>query len=301
MKPNQKLKSKNLFKTKETILPKNVIPISIIIIALIGLTIAFSILHSFSQQASAPVYPSISARQAILLDADTGEILYERNASSRAYPASTTKIMTALLTIETVEKLDSDLTQKVKIPAEAVGIEGSSIYLALDEEVTLEDLLYGLILRSGNDASTALACIIGGTQEHFVELMNLRAKEIGCTKTHFSNPSGLFDEEHFTTVTDMALIAQTAMQNETFKKIAAAETWEASRSHDKYNFFYNKNKVVHQYEGGNGIKIGYTKASGRTLVASAQREDKQLICVVMGAPNWFNDAYKLMDYGFSLE
>lgn len=253
------------------------------------------------QVTSVAAYPSISAKQAILMDASTGKIIFERNSCSKAYPASTTKIMTALLTIETVEKLHSDLTQKVKIPPEAVGVEGSSIYLAPEESVSIEDLLYGLMLRSGNDAATALAIIIGGNQDNFVDMMNARAKEIGCTNTHFLNPSGLFDEEHYTTAADMALIAQTAMKNETFKKIVAAETWEASRPPDKYNYFYNKNKVVHQYEGGNGIKIGFTKASGRTLVASAERNKRQLICVVLGAPDWFNDSYKLMDYGFSIK
>ncbi len=291
----------NSIKTKESILPKNIIPLSIIFLAVIGLCIAFFTLYSFTQMTSAAAYPSISAQQAVLLDADTGELLYERNAYSKAYPASTTKIMTALITIETVENLNSDLKQKVKIPAEAVGIEGSSIYLGPQEEVSIEDLLYGLMLRSGNDSATALACIIGGTQEHFVELMNEKAKDLGCTDTNFVNPSGLFDENHYTTAVDMALIAQAAMENETFKTISSAEDWKASRAPDKYNYFYNKNKVVHQYDGGNGIKIGYTKASGRTLVASALRDNKQLICVVLGAPDWFNDSYKLMDYGFSIE
>jgi D-alanyl-D-alanine carboxypeptidase (penicillin-binding protein 5/6) len=242
--------------------------------------------------------PSISARQAILMDGRTGEVIYEKNAKAKAYPASTTKIITALITIERIEELHSDITQKVKIPTTAVGVEGSSIYLAQEESVSLEDLLYGLMLRSGNDAAVALAEIIGGNQEHFVELMNFRANEIGCTDTNFLNPNGLYDDNHYTTVYDMALIAKTAMANETFRRISAAESWEASREPDKYNYFYNKNKVVHQYEGGNGIKIGYTKASGRTLVASAERDGRLLICVVMGAPNWFNDAYILMDYGF---
>jgi len=301
MKLNKRKKSEGSFKLKETILPASALPISIVCAAVIGLLIIFFILHNASEETAAAAYPEISAAQAILMDAETGEILYERNASSKAYPASTTKIMTALLTIETVENLKSDLTQKVKIPAEAVGVEGSSIYLSPEEPVTIEDLLYGLMLRSGNDAAVALSCIIGGTQENFIEQMNAKAKELGCKNTHFLNPSGLFDENHYTTVADMALIAQAAMKSETFKKIAGAETWQAHREPDKYNYFYNKNKVVHQYDGGNGIKIGYTKASGRTLVASAERDGQLLICVVMGAPDWFNDSYKLMDYGFSLK
>ncbi|MBN7773058.1 D-alanyl-D-alanine carboxypeptidase family protein [Clostridium aminobutyricum] len=245
--------------------------------------------------------PSISANQAVLMDGTSGEILYEKNAETKAYPASTTKIMTALLTIERVEELHSDLTQKVKIPADAVGVEGSSIYLAPGEAVSIEDLLYGLMLRSGNDAAVALADIIGGNQEHFAEMMNERAQELGCKGTNFLNPNGLYDDNHYTTAYDMALIAKEAMKNETFRRISAAESWEASREPDKYNYFYNKNKVVHQYEGGNGVKIGYTKASGRTLVASAERDGRLMICVVMGAPDWFNDAYALMNYGFEAD
>lgn len=269
--------------------------------ALAALLLIFVFTYNIVQETAALPVPSISAGQAVLIDAGSGKVLYERNASEKAYPASTTKIMTALITIETAQNLQSPLTQTVKIPPEAVGIEGSSIYLAPDEEVSIEDLLYGLMLRSGNDSATALAWIIGGTQENFIEMMNKRAAEIGCTNTHFLNPSGLYDDNHYTTAMDMALIAKAAMENETFRTISAAKSWEAHRAPDKYNSFYNKNKVVHQYDGGNGIKIGYTKASGRTLVASAQRDGTQLICVVMNAPDWFNDSYKLMDYGFSLK
>lgn len=280
---------------------KNIILPMLLLSAIACFALFLLQLHSYVRETSVMPVPNISANQAVLLDAQTGEILYEKNAQEKAYPASTTKIMTALLTIETVENLKSDITQQVKIPAEAVGVEGSSIYLAPDEKVTIEDLLYGLMLRSGNDSAVALAGIIGGTQDHFVDMMNLRARELGCTNTNFLNPNGLFDENHYTTALDMALISKAAMKNEAFAKISATKEWQAHREPDKYNYFYNKNKVVHQYDGGNGIKIGYTKASGRTLVASAKRNDTQLICVVMGAPDWFNDSYALMDYGFSLK
>lgn len=242
--------------------------------------------------------PTVSAKSAILFNARTGDIIYEKGKDDKAYPASTTKILTALITIETLEKYHSDISQKVKVPKEAVGVEGSSIYLKPNEEITIEDLLYGLMLRSGNDAATALAYIIGGTEENFVDMMNVRASELGCKNTHFTNPSGLFDENHYTTAFDMALISQAAMKNETFRTISAAQNWQSSRTTEDYPFFTNKNKVIFQYEGGNGVKIGYTEKSGRTLVASALRDETQLICVVMNAPDWFNDSYKLMDYGF---
>ena len=227
--------------------------------------------HGDVMWTSAPDF-AISAGQAILVDGDTGRVLYEKAADQRAYPASTTKIMTALLTLEILEKYDSPLDQKVEIPAEAEGVEGSSLYLKAGEKISIEDLLYGMMLVSGNDSAVALSCIIGGTQQHFIEMMNRRADAIGCTGTHFTNPNGLFDEDHYTTARDLANITRTAM----------------------------KNKTVRQFDGGNGVKIGYTKASGRTLAASATRDGKNIICVVMSAPDWFQDAYRLMEYGFDV-
>ena len=241
----------------------------------------------------------ISAGQAILIDGNTGKVLYDKEADEKAYPASTTKIMTALITLETLEKYDSPLNQKVKIPALAEGVEGSSIYLKSGEEISIEDLLYGLMLVSGNDSAVALAEIIGGSQEKFVEMMNDKASKLHCDNTHFANPNGLFDENHYTTVRDMAIIAREAMGNETFRKIVSEKDWKAERPESTYLTFHNKNKTVNEYEGGNGVKIGYTKSSGRTLVASATRGEKTMIAVVMSAPDWFNDAYRLMDFGFS--
>lgn len=250
------------------------------------------------QLTSAVEAPQISAGQAILMDGDTGKVLYEKNADERAYPASTTKIMTALLVLETLEQYDSPIRQKVTIPKEAVGVEGSSLYLKEGEQIRLEDLLYGLMLCSGNDAAVALACITSGDLDLFVEQMNEKAEELHCSNTHFVNPNGLFDENHYTTVQDMAIIAKAAMEHEDFRKIVSAPSWKADREESDYEYFYNKNKTVHQFKGGTGIKIGFTKASGRTLVASSSRNGKDLICVVMSAPNWFNDAYTLMEYGF---
>ncbi|MGN0703056.1 MAG: D-alanyl-D-alanine carboxypeptidase family protein [Lentihominibacter sp.] len=243
----------------------------------------------------------ISAGQAVLIDGNTGKVLYEKAADEKAYPASTTKIMTAMITLETLMKYDSPIDQLIEVPRCAEGVEGSSLYLKAGEKISIEDLLYGLMLVSGNDAAVALAEVIGGSQEEFVEMMNIRAAELGCSGTNFVNPNGLFDENHYTTARDMALIAYHAMKNETFRKIVAAQQWKATSRESTYVTFRNKNKTVFQYEGGNGIKIGYTENSGRTLVASAQRGEKIMICVVMSAPDWFNDAYKLMDQGFRKE
>lgn len=236
--------------------------------------------------------PSISARHAILIDGRTGEVLFEKDADTKAYPASTTKIITALTVLNLCELYDIDIQTEVTVPKEAAGVEGSSIYLKAGEKKTIENLLYGLMLRSGNDAAAALAMCLGGNLDHFVEEMNRIASDLGCTGTSFVNPSGLFDENHYTTARDLARISQKAMENDIFRQIVSVKQWE--------NYF-NKNKTVAQYQGGTGIKIGYTEKSGRTLVASASRGGEELICVVLSDPNWFNDAYALMDYGFTLK
>lgn len=247
-----------------------------------------------------PNAPAISAKTAVVMDIVSGRILYEKNKDEKVYPASTTKIMTALLGIE-----QGQLDEMITVSGAAIGVEGSSIYLKEGEKISMEDLLYGAMLRSGNDAATAIAQVIGQKLKKdsvedpvqiFVEKMNLRAAELGAVHTQFANPTGLHDENHYTTALDMALIGRGAMQNPTFSTIAGAESWMAERQEDRDPYFYNKNKVVHQYEGGTGVKIGYTKATGRTLVASSSREGMQLVCVVMNAPDWFNDAYRLMDY-----
>lgn len=241
----------------------------------------------------------ISAGQAILIDGERGKVLYEKCADEKAYPASTTKIMTALVTLEMLRKHDSPIDQVVEVPSCAQGVEGSSIYLKAGEKISIEDLLYGLMLVSGNDAATALAEIIGGSETDFVRMMNNKAEELGCRGTHFTNPSGLFDEDHYTTARDMAKISFEAMKDPIFRKIVAAENHVSERENSDYTDFYNKNKTIFQYDGGTGIKIGYTTDSGRTLVASSSRGDRSMICVVMSAPDWFNDAYRLMDYGYS--
>ena len=262
-----------------------------------GLLIALKA-NAVRQTAAMPAVPQISAAQAILVETETGEVLFERNADERAYPASTTKIMTALLVLETLERYDSPIDQIVTVPQEAEGVEGSSLYLKAGERISMEDLLYGLMLQSGNDSAVALGILTAGSTENFVAQMNAKAEALGCRNTHFVNPNGLFDENHYTTARELAQIAREAMGHPMFRTIVAAPSWDAQREGKEFTHFYNKNKTVHEFRGGNGIKIGYTKASGRTLAASAKRDGKELICVVMGAPNWFNDAYTLMEYGF---
>ena len=239
-----------------------------------------------------PAAPAISAKQAILIDGKSGEILFEKASEERAYPASTTKIMTTLMALDLCKRYDIDITTEITVPKEAVGIEGSSVYLKAGESRTVEELLYGTMLRSGNDAATALAICLGGNEKNFVKMMNDKAGELRCNRTNFINPTGLFDENHYTTAKDLARIARTAMKNDIFRQISSSKSWGT---------YTNKNKTVFQYEGGTGIKIGFTEKSGRTLVASACRNGTELIAVVLNDPNWFEDAYALMDYGFMIK
>ena len=235
--------------------------------------------------------PQIGAKAAVLLEASTGKVLYAQNAQAQLPMASTTKIMTALLAIE-----EGDLEEMVTTDASAYGVEGSSIYLQLEETISLRDLLYGLMLASGNDAAVAIAVHIANGVEQFAARMNERAREIGAVNTNFVTPNGLPDENHYTTAYDLALIAAEAMKNETFREIVSTqyyrtETGAVART------FKNKNQILWKYEGGNGIKTGYTQAAGRCLVFAAEREGMQLVGVVLSCPNMFEDAMALLDYG----
>lgn len=253
------------------------------------LTLVFFI---FISSCSFAQIPDISAQSAILIDAKSKRVLYEHNPYIKLPMASTTKIMTALVALE-----KGDCQEEVIIKESAVGIEGSSIYLREGEILTLEDLLYGLMLRSGNDSAIAIAEHIGKSVEDFVELMNLKAKEIGANNTNFMNPHGLHHDNHYTTSYDLALIASKALENKKFQEIVTTKVWRANR--EKNNIFYNKNKTLWEYEGGNGVKTGYTTRAGRCLVTSATREGTQLVAVVLNDRNWFEDCYRLMDYGFN--
>ena len=238
--------------------------------------------------------PSISAAACVVLEAETGRVLYAKNAHAKLPMASTTKIMTALLAIE-----HGGLDEVITVPKEASGVEGSSIYLEVGEHITLENLLYGLMMHSGNDAAEAIALHVSDSIENFAEKMNARAREIGANNTHFVNPHGLPAVEHYTTAYDLALIAAEAMKNEIFRKIVSTTDrtipWEG---HEWDRVLHNKNKMLYQYQWANGIKTGYTKAAGRCLVTGALRDGMQLVCVVLNCPDMYEDSAKLLDYGF---
>ena len=232
-----------------------------------------------------------SARAACILDQKTGRVLFEYNMHARLPMASTTKVMTALLAIELGEPEDS-----VVCPPEAFGVPGTSIYLQEGELLTLEQMLLGLMLSSGNDAAAAIAAHIGGSEEAFLELMNARAKEIGAVNTRFANPHGLPDEAHYTTAYDLALIAREAMENDTFRRIVSMQRasipWEGRTYKRQLN---NKNRLLAEYPGATGIKTGYTSKAGRCLVFGALRNGLELTGAVLGCADWFEEAARLMD------
>ena len=230
----------------------------------------------------------------IVINAEDNKVLMESNAQAHLPMASTTKVMTALIVLENAP---TDLL--VTVPEDAVRVEGSSMYLKEGEELTVLELLYGLMLSSGNDAALALAYAVGGTPEGFVELMNEKAQVLGLKNTHFVNPHGLHDADHYTSAYDLALICSEAMKNEIFREIVATKDKKFENPDTgEIRYLHNKNKLLANYKGANGIKIGFTKAAARCLCASAKRGDIQLICVVLNDGNWFNRAAELMDAGF---
>ena len=232
---------------------------------------------------------AVSADHAILMDAATGRVLYERGANDRSLIASTTKIMTALVVCEQCNVLD-----RMRIPKEAVGIEGSSMYLREGEILTIQELLYGLMLQSGNDAAVALAIYCGGTVEGFAELMNDKARQLGLSGTHFVNPNGLDAPDHYSTARDLAVLASYAMNNPIFAGTVSAKSVKIGQRH-----LINHNKLLWRVEGADGVKTGFTKAAGRILVSSAVRDGRRLVCVTINAPDDWNDHKYLLEDGFS--
>jgi D-alanyl-D-alanine carboxypeptidase (penicillin-binding protein 5/6) len=253
---------------------------------------AFVLLLAFPFRAAAAEVDT-QAASAVLIEASTGKVLYAKAAHEKLPMASTTKVMTAILTIE-----HCALSDMATVPREAYGTEGSSIYLELEEKISVEDLLYGLMLASGNDAAVTLAIHVAGSVEAFAQLMNEKAKEIGALNTNFVTPNGLHDGAHYTTAYDLALISAYALKNETFQTIVST-TYHRTTTGNLQRTFKNKNKILWQYEGGNGVKTGYTSAAGKCLSFAAKRDNMQLVGVVLNCPDMFNNAMRMLDYGFA--
>jgi len=238
--------------------------------------------------------PPISAGAAVLLDWRTGQVLYERNAYAKKDPASTTKVLTAILALE-----KGKLSDQVKVSKRAAYTPGSAMYIKPGQVYSLHDLLYGLLLRSGNDAAVAIAEHLAGSVEAFAREMNMKAKEIGATGTHFVNPHGLTDARHFTTAYDLALITRHALQNDTFRSIVAkGETPLTFENLNKSVVLYNTNRLLRMMPDADGVKTGTTAAAGPCLVASATRGDQKLVAVLLNAGRRWNDAARLLEWGF---
>ena len=253
----------------------------------------FSFIICYLLCISVGAVPTLSAKSAILINADTGEVILEYNADERLGMASTTKIMTAIIAIES-EKLDNTFT----IPNEATGIEGSSLYLKSGESLTLRELVTGLMLQSANDAAEAIAIIVGGNVDSFVDMMNKKSLDWGLKNTHFANPHGLASDDHYTTARELAIIASYAIKNKSFQEICSMRTASIPGT-DYTRHITNHNKMLTIYEGAYGIKTGFTKATGRCLVSAARRNGVNLIAVTLNAPNDWKDHKLLLDYGFS--
>jgi len=260
---------------------------------IVCLLLALIPLCAFARTAAAA--PVLSAHAAVLMESQSGDVLIDCRAQERLPMASTTKIMTALVALE-----EGDLCAIVHIPAEATGIEGSSVYLKPGEELTLEQLLLALMLESANDAAAAIAISVAGDIPTFAEKMNETARRLGLTNTHFTNPHGLDDEEHYTTAYDLALLTRYALENEDFRRIVSTRKATIPLcGAEGTRVLVNHNRLLRVYDGAIGVKTGYTRRCGRCLVSAAERDGVRMIAVTLNAPDDWRDHEAMLDYGFS--
>lgn len=268
---------------------------------LIGLLCIIAILSAVTFGGSTPLIPPTSTYSAeaacgssyAVIETGSLRLLKGENVSARLPMASTTKAMTALVVIENTPDIDAVVT----VPKEAAGIEGSSIYLKAGEHLTVKELLYGLMLRSGNDAAVALAINTSGSIEAFAEKMNEKAHSLGLTNSNFVNPHGLSAKNHYTSAYDLAVIAATALKNPVFREIVSTKFMTVeSRDGGETRYFANKNKILYNYEGATGVKTGYTTEAGRCLIASSVRNGMEVVAVALNHYNYFDLCSSLMDY-----
>lgn len=251
-------------------------------------------LAAFAQVGPAQEPKAISAASAILIEASSGRVLYEHNANEQRPMASTTKIMTALVATELCRP-----EEVLSVQADCVKIEGTSLYLEENEQLTMLDMLYGLLLRSGNDAAAAIAKYVAGDIQHFVSLMNQRAWELGMYYTCFGNPHGLDNNQHYSTAYDMALLGAEFLKMPLLRQICIAEEYISRElTSGRVRLFKNNNKLLIRDPRACGIKIGWTEKAGRCLVAAARAGEIELVAVVLAAPDLYTDVSKLFDYGF---
>lgn len=254
-------------------------------------------LESFSVSAPTSSEPEINSRAAIVLEKSTGTILYGKNENEQLKMASTTKIMTCVVVLENV----ADLSKIITVSKKAASIGGSRLGLTINAQVTVKDLLYGLMLCSGNDAAIALAEFVGGSVEGFATLMNNKALELGLTNTHFVTPHGLDNDEHYTTAYELALLTSYALKNETFCKIVSTHSYSVMINNSSKSI-HNTNELLGYLNGVYGVKTGFTNGANRCLVSSCKRGNMDIICVVLGADTKkfrTQDSIKLIEYAFS--
>ena len=238
---------------------------------------------------------STSAQSAVVMERSSHRVLFEQNADAHLPMASTTKIVTALTVIN-----HSNLDDVVEVSPKAVGIEGSSIYLRAGEHLTVRELLYGLMLRSGNDSAVALALHVAGSIEAFAEMMNETAQAAGCVDSHFVNPHGLHHEEHYTSARDLATLTCVALSNSDFQQIVATKTVRISNEGMEYDrVLVNKNKLLSNFDDADGVKTGYTKKAGRCFVGSATRNGMQVVVVVLNCGPMFEETADMLSVAFS--
>lgn len=238
--------------------------------------------------------PGVDAQAAAVVDVESGRLLYSKMGDKSLPIASLTKIMTAIVAIE-----NGRLSDSVKVSKTAFGKEGSSIYLKLGQEMSLQHMLYGLMLRSGNDAATAIAEHVGGSVDGFVYLMNMKAEELGLSQTHFANPHGLDAKDHYASANDVAKLSAYALRNPVFREIVKTQMKRVPNPSDGGDYiWYNKNKMLSVFEGADGVKTGYTKIAKRCLVSSATRDGRQVVVVTLNDPNDWVDHTRLLQYGF---
>ena len=252
----------------------------------------FIFLYIFSFSVSSAPFYDVSAKSAILMNHETKEVIYEKNATSKMSMASTTKIMTSIIAIES-GKLDC-----VVVAKKDSTVEGTAIGIKKGNAFTLRTLVYAMLLESGNDAAILVAEYLAGSEKEFAKMMNKKADEIGMSSTHFVTASGLDDSEHYTTAYDMALLGSYVIENPVFRQICSAKTYTAEYISPKITANYsNHNKLLRSYDGVFGIKTGFTKKSGRCLVTACKKDDATLIAVTLKAPDDWNDHMKMYDFG----
>lgn len=248
--------------------------------------------------------PSLTGEAVVLLDARNGQVLYEKNMHRQMYPASTTKILTAILALE---KEKGSLDNLITVPEEACRVDGSAIGLQAGEKLTLRDLLSALMLASANDAAVTIACAIAGSVPDFANMMNEKAKSLGARESHFTNPHGLPAPDHYTSAYDLALITRYAMQNPDFRELVRTRLKVISRPEadrtkgPPQEHLWNHNRLLESYRYATGVKTGYTVEAGQCLVAAAQKGDRELIAVILNSQGRevYEDAQKILDYGFT--